>query len=168
MAQVRVPSSDAAKAVHAMTMGGGMAAIVPARLSIVTLGVANVARSVAFYSALGWERCASSMEAIAWFRMTGSYLGIFGADALAEDAAVAPATSRAFGRITLAINVESEDAVAPALDAAVAAGGSLLKPATRADWGGLSGYFADPDGHPWEVAYNPGFPIDGQGRIHIP
>jgi uncharacterized glyoxalase superfamily protein PhnB len=58
--------------------------------------------------------------------------------------------------------------VAPTLDAAVAAGGRLLKPPTRANWGGLSGYFADPDGHPWEVAHNPFFPLDDRGRITIP
>ena len=141
---------------------------VPARISIVTLGVADVARSVAFYSALGWERCVSSQEAIAWFRMTGSYLGIFGAADLAEDAALDAAARGGPGSATLAINVETEEQVAPALAAAVAAGGSLLKPATRADWGGLSGYFADPDGHPWEVAHNPFFPIDAEGRLHIP
>ena len=141
---------------------------VPARISIVTLGVADVGRSVAFYSALGWERCESSQEAIAWFRTVGSYLGIFGRDALAEDAASAGLPQAGFGGVTLAINVEAEDQVDAALAAAVAAGGSLLKPATRADWGGLSGYFADPDGHPWEVAHNPFFPIDAEGRVHIP
>jgi uncharacterized glyoxalase superfamily protein PhnB len=69
--------------------------------------------------------------------------------------------------VTLAINVETEEAVGAALDAAVAAGATLLKPPTRADWGGLSGYFADPDGHAWEVAHNPFFPIDAAGRIRI-
>ena len=142
---------------------------IPARLSIVTLAVADVARSGTFYQSLGWERCASSMDAIAWFRLTGSFLGIFGADALAEDAGLAGATRGRFGGITLAINVETEAAVGAALDAAVAAGATLLKPATRADWGGLSGYFADPDGHRWEVAYNPDFSIDaGTGCVHIP
>ena len=141
---------------------------IPARISVVTLGVADVARSVAFYSALGWERCASSQDAIAWFRTAGSYLGVFGADELAHDAALAGSSRGGFGGITLAINVETEEQVSDSLDAAVAAGGSLLKPATRADWGGLSGYFADPDGHPWEVAHNPFFEIDAEGRVHIP
>lgn len=141
---------------------------VPARLSIVTLAVADVSRSVAFYQALGWQRCSSSMAEIAWFRLTGSYLGLFGAEALAEDAGLAGASRGAFGGVTLAINVATEDEVDAALAAAIAAGATLLKPATRADWGGLSGYFADPDGHPWEVAFNPGFPLDPEGRIHIP
>jgi catechol 2,3-dioxygenase-like lactoylglutathione lyase family enzyme len=137
-------------------------------LSIVTLGVADVARSVAFYESLGWTRCSSSLEAIAWFRLTGSYLGVFERTALAEDAAL-PAEPRApFGGITLAMNVATEAEVGAAIDAAVEAGGRLLKPATRMPWGGLSAYFADPDGHPWEVAWNPSFPLDEDGRITIP
>jgi catechol 2,3-dioxygenase-like lactoylglutathione lyase family enzyme len=141
---------------------------IPARLSIVTLGVADVARSVAFYEALGWERCASSMAEIAWFRLTDTYLGLFGADALAEDAGLPGASRGRFGGITLAINVATEAEVGAALEVAVAAGGTLLKAPKRWDFGMLSGYFADPDGHPWEVAYNPTFPIDDAGRITIP
>jgi predicted lactoylglutathione lyase len=140
---------------------------VPARLSIVTLGVADVARSVAFYERLGWERCASSMAEIAWFRTADSYLGIFGLADLAEDARIEDATRGAFGGITLAINVESASIVDSSLDAAVAAGGTLLKPGTELPFG-YGGYFADPDGHPWEVCYNPGFPIGQDGRITIP
>jgi len=141
---------------------------VPARLSIVTLGVADLGRSVAFYAALGWERASSSSEEIAWFRTADSWLGLFPREELAADAALPADPVAPFGGVTLAICVESEADVAPALDAAVAAGGRLLKPATRADWGGLSGYFADPDGHPWEVAHNPFFPLDAAGRITIP
>jgi catechol 2,3-dioxygenase-like lactoylglutathione lyase family enzyme len=141
---------------------------IPARLSIVTLGVDSVPRAVAFYSSLGWERCDSSMDEIAWFRLTGSYLGVFGRDELAPDASLPVGPGTEFGGITLAINVETEQAVTDALEAAVAAGGTLLKPAERAEWGGFSGYFADPDGHPWEVAFNPGFALDGRGRVTIP
>lgn len=141
---------------------------IPARLGIVTLGVADLARSVAFYEALGWERCTSSSEAIAWFRTADSHIGLFPWHELAEDARL-PAEPRArFGGITLAINVESPEAVGTALEAAVAAGATLLKPATATDWGGTSGYFADPDGHPWEIAHNPFFPIDSDGRLRIP
>jgi predicted lactoylglutathione lyase len=140
---------------------------VPARLSIVTLGVADVARSVAFYERLGWERCASSMAEIAWFRTGETYLGIFGLADLAEDALIEDATRRGFGGITLAINVTSADVVDSSLEAAVAAGGTLLKPGTNLPFG-YGGYFADPDGHPWEVCYNEGFPIDEDGRITIP
>jgi uncharacterized protein len=141
---------------------------IPARLGIVTLGVADLPRSVAFYSALGWERCTSSSEAIAWFRTSDTNVGLFPWHELAEDARL-PAEPRVpFGGITLAINVEAAEDVQPSLDAAVAAGGTLLKPATVTDWGGTSGYFADPDGHPWEIAHNPFFPIGQDGRVHIP
>lgn len=141
---------------------------IPARLGIVTLGVGDLARSIAFYEYLGWERCASSSDAIAWFRTADTNIGLFSWHELAEDAQL-PAEPRArFGGITLAINVDRAEDVAPALEAAVAAGGTLLKPATVLDWGGTSGYFADPDGHPWEIAHNPDFPIGPDGRVHIP
>jgi predicted lactoylglutathione lyase len=140
---------------------------VPSRINIVTIGVSVVGRSAAFYERIGWERCASSMDEIVWFRTAGSYLGIFGLADLAEDAQIEDATRRGFGGITLAINVESPEIVDSSLEAAVAAGGSLLKPGTHLPFG-YGGYFADPDGHPWEVCYNRGFPVDGDGRIHIP
>jgi catechol 2,3-dioxygenase-like lactoylglutathione lyase family enzyme len=141
---------------------------IPARLGIVTLGVADLPRSIAFYDALGWERCGSSSDEIAWFRTADAHIGLFPWHALAEDARL-PAEPRApFGGITLAINVESAPDVAMFLDAAVAAGAALLKPATQMDWGGTSGYFADPDGHPWEIAHNPHFPLGQDGRVRIP
>lgn len=139
---------------------------IPARISIVTLGVADVARSVAFYEALGWQRCASSMVEIAWFRTADSYLGIFGWHDLAEDANLVEPTRGSFGGISLAINIESADAVDAALDEAVAAGGTILKPGTELPFG-YGGYFADPDGHAWEVCYNPTFLIGPGGRITI-
>lgn len=141
---------------------------VPARISIVTLGVTDLARSAAFYEALGWERTSSSDDTICWFRTADSYLGLFGYGSLAEDANL-PVTPRApFGGVTLAISVGSEDAVTAALEEAARAGGTILKPAQRAEWGGFSGYFADPDGHPWEVAFNPSFTIGDDGRVFIP
>ena len=140
---------------------------IPARISIVTLGVADLPRAVAFYEALGWERATASQTGIAWFHTADSNLGLFPIEHLAADANL-PAQRARFGGVTLAINVETESAVAAALAAAVSAGATLLKPATRADWGGVSGYFADPDGHPWEIAFNPGFPIDSDGRLRIP
>jgi uncharacterized protein len=139
---------------------------IPARMSIVTIGVADVARSVRFYQALGWERCGSSMDEIAWFRTADSYLGIFGWHDLAADANLLEPTRGSFGGITLAINIESAEAVDAALDEAVAAGGTLLKPGTELPFG-YGGYFADPDGHAWEVCYNPSFPIGPDGRITI-
>ena len=140
---------------------------VPARLSIVTLGVDDLERSKTFYEALGWEVAGSVGDEICWFRAAGSYLGLFGREALATDAGLRSEPRADFGGITLAINVESEEAVTSAFAAAVIAGARILKPATRTDWGGYSGYFADPDGHPWEVAYNPTFPIGEDGHITI-
>ncbi len=140
---------------------------VPARISIVTLGVDDLTRSRAFYEALGWEVAGSAGDEICWFRTADSYLGLFDRESLAKDASLRSEPRAEFGGVTLAINVESEEAVTAALEAAVTAGGRILKPATRVDWGGVSGYFADPDGHPWEVAHNPSFPIDEQGRITI-
>jgi predicted lactoylglutathione lyase len=139
---------------------------VPARISIVTLGVRDVAHSVAFYEALGWERCASSIDEIAWFGTADTYLGLFGWNHLASDANLVSPTRGSFGGITLAINVETPEAVDEALAEAVAAGGSVLKPGTDLPFG-YGGYFADPDEHPWEVCYNPGFPIGPDGRITI-
>ena len=142
---------------------------VPARISIVTLGVADLERSIAFYEALGWERAASSIEGeICWFRTADTYLGLFGYDELARDADLPAAERGPFGGVTLAICLESERACDDAMDAAVRAGGRVLKRPQRAEWGGYSGYFADPDGHPWEVAHNPHFPIGDDGRITIP
>jgi catechol 2,3-dioxygenase-like lactoylglutathione lyase family enzyme len=140
---------------------------IPARLSIVTLGVDDVTRSRAFYEALGWEVAGAVGEEICWFRTSDSYVGLWGREDLARDAGLRSEPTAEFGGITLAINVENEEAVTAALEAAVTAGGRILKPGTRMDWGGFSGYFADPDGHPWEVAYNPTFPIDEDGRITI-
>jgi catechol 2,3-dioxygenase-like lactoylglutathione lyase family enzyme len=141
---------------------------IPARLGLVTLGVADLDRSVAFYAALGWEHLSSSVDdVIHWFRTADTNLGLFRYEDLAEDAAIATPTRGSFGGITLAINVERPEDVDAGLDAAVEAGGRLLKPAADAVFG-RSGYFADPDGYPWEIAYNPGFPIGEDGRLTIP
>jgi catechol 2,3-dioxygenase-like lactoylglutathione lyase family enzyme len=140
---------------------------VPPRLNIVTLGVDDLARSKAFYEALGWKVAGSSGDEICWFETSDSYLGLFGREALARDASLRAEPRAEFGGITLAICVESEAAVDAAFEAATAAGARILKPAERAEWGGYSGYFADPDGHPWEVAHNPSFPIGEDGRITI-
>ena len=94
-------------------------------------------------------------------------LALYGRDALAEDAHLPP-DGRGFGGITLAHNVRRREDVAAVLAEAEAAGGRILKPAQDVFWGGHSGYFADPDGHPWEVAWNPYFPFDGEGRLALP
>ncbi len=138
-----------------------------ANISFVTLGVADLPRARAFYEALGLTPHPRSNESIAFFDMSGQVFALYAREALAEDAAMHD-TPAGFGGVTLAHNVESADAVQPLIDAAVAAGGTQLRPASEPPWGGLRGYFADPDGHPWEVAWNPGVTIDEDGRAHLP
>ena len=142
--------------------------MIPARLGLVTLGVADLDRSIAFYRSLGWKDCSSSIEGIIhWFRTADTNLGLFPYQELAKDAAIPSPSRGSFGGITLAINVERPEDVDAGLEAAVEVGGSLLKHAADAVFG-RSGYFADPDGYPWEIAYNPGFPIGQDGRLTIP
>ena len=130
--------------------------------------MADLQRAVAFYEALGWERAASSMDEIAWVRIPpDSNLGVSPDPRSPRADANLPPERGPFGGITLAINVETAAEVDRCLAAAVAAGGRLLKPATDAVGGGRSGYFADPDGHPWKVAHNPGFAIAPDGRVAI-
>ncbi len=138
------------------------------RLSLVTLGVADVAASRAFYERLGWTASAASQEGIAFFKAGGAVLALYGRRALAEDARLPDAPAGGFGGIALAHNVRSREEVDTVLAAAVTAGGRLLAPAEEAFWGGYSGYFADPDGYPWEVAWNPGFPLAEDGSIELP
>jgi uncharacterized protein len=137
------------------------------RLSLVTLGVADVARARAFYERLGFKASSASNENVTFFEAGGVVLGLFGRAALAQDAAV-PEAGSGFSGIALAHNARSEAEVDAVLAEAVAAGGRLLKPAHRVFWGGWSGYFADPDGHLWEVAHNPFVPFDAAGRLQLP
>lgn len=134
---------------------------VPARTSLVTLGVADVERAAAFYERLGWARSAASVPGVVAFVPTnGAVLGLWSATELAADLNLAGGEPGAFRGVAIAINVESEAEVDRVLAEAEAAGATIRKPGTRADWGGYSGYFADPDGHAWEVAFNPGWPLE--------
>ena len=137
------------------------------RLSLVTLGVADVARARRFYEAMGFVASGASTDDVTFFSAGGAVLALWGRKALAEDAAV-PDSAPGFSGVALAHNVASEGEVQAVLTEAVAAGGRIVKPAQRAFWGGLTGYFADPDGHLWEVAHNPGFALDAEGRIQLP
>jgi uncharacterized protein len=142
---------------------------IPARVSIVTLGVSDLERSRSFYEALGWEQTSSSVPGVIhWFRTADTYIGLFEYEALAEDGRIPAGSREGLGGITLAINLESDEAVIAAFQEATAAGAAVLKPPQEAVFGGLSAYFADPDGYPWELAHNPGFPIGEDGRITIP
>lgn len=126
------------------------------RISMITLGVSDLERSIHFYEqGLGLPRMDSPPE-VAFFTLNGSWLGLYGRESLAEDAGV-PAAGSGFSGVTLAHNLESEAAVDELMGQAVAAGARLVKPPQKVAWGGYSGYFADPDGHLWEVAHNPLF-----------
>jgi uncharacterized protein len=139
---------------------------VPARLSIVTLGVADLARSIAFYEALGWTRMpGGEPDVIEWFATNGSVIGLFPHDELAADAGVPAEPSSGFRGVTLAMNFASEAEVDAAFADAIDAGATSVKAPIATDWGGFSGYFADPDGHYWEVAYAPGIVLDADGRV---
>lgn len=134
------------------------------RLSLITLGVKDLATSRRFYlDGLGWKQTASSNEHVCFIQMSGMVLGLYGRAELAEDAGL-PNEHSAFGGITLAYNAPSKQDVDAVLAFAVKAGAKLLKPAQDVFWGGYSGYFTDPDGYPWEVAWNPGCRIDAQGN----
>lgn len=141
----------------------------PARVSLVTLGVRDVRAATSFYEALGFERSSASVEgAVTFFRTPGIVLAVWSRDELAADAHQSPGGSGGFAGVALAVNVESREAVDAALATARAAGASIPKPAQPTDWGGYSGYFADPDGHLWEVAHNPGWPLDERGLPQLP
>ncbi|MGB5208836.1 MAG: VOC family protein [Azonexus sp.] len=136
-------------------------------ISFVTLGVRDLARSRAFYRALGWQESAGSKEAVAFFQVGNFAFALFGRDDLAADAGVA-AAGQGFAGFTLAHNVPSEADVDATLQEAVAAGGALVAAGNRAPWGGFRGYFADPDGFLWEVCHNPFFPLDEHGFVRLP
>ena len=138
---------------------------VPARLSIVTLGVADLAVARRFYEALGWQVTANSSDEIVWFITADSLLGLYPRAELAGDAGLATGSSDQFGGIMLGLNVESEALVDSVLADAVAAGARLVGAPVRAEWGGYRGYFADPDGHPWEVLYHPYMGFDEHGSV---
>lgn len=134
------------------------------RLNIVTLGVGDLDRAIRFYrDGLGW-RPSVEMGDFVLFEMGGVALALHPHDLLAEDAGVAPAP-HAFGGVTLAQNVSSREEADRVIASACAAGATLLRAASQKEWGGYSGYFADPDGHPWEIAYNPHFRLDDRGRL---
>jgi len=125
------------------------------RISMITLGVRDLQKSISFYEKLGFPRM-DSPPSVAFFTLNSTWLGLYGRDALAEDAGV-PAEGSGFAGVALAHNVHSDVEVDRVLATAVAAGAKLIKPGQKVFWGGYSGYFADPDGHLWEVAHNPLF-----------
>ncbi|HYQ70511.1 MAG TPA: VOC family protein [Gammaproteobacteria bacterium] len=126
------------------------------RISMITLGVRDLAAAIEFYAhGLGFPRMESPPE-VAFFTLNGTWLGLYGREALAEDATVS-AEGHGFEAFALAHNVDSEREVDEVVSQAVDAGATLVKQPQKVFWGGYSGYFRDPDGHLWEVAYNPFF-----------
>ncbi|MGJ8570378.1 MAG: VOC family protein [Hoeflea sp.] len=138
------------------------------RISLITLGVADVAASTAFYQRLGFKRSSASNDNVTFFHMKGTVLGLFGRDALAADAGVEATGPQGFEAMSLAHNLSSRKAVDSAWDFAIQCGAEPVKKPHEVFWGGYSGYFADPDGHLWELAHNPFMELDGDGHMTLP
>lgn len=138
----------------------------PQRVTLITLGVADLARAKAFYAALGW-RPAQQAEGVAFYQLNGLALGLFGLADLAADQG-RPAAALGTGAVTLAQNFATEAEVDAAFAAALDAGATGLKPPEKVVWGGYSGYWADPDGHVWEIAMNPFWPLGEDGSLTLP
>lgn len=137
------------------------------RLSLVTLGVADLESAARFYEdGLGWKRADSGSDGVVFFQGPGTVIGLYPREALAADVGIDPAGS-GFGGITLAFNARSREEVDAVLAQAVDAGATLMKAAEEVFWGGYSGYFADPDGHLWEVAHNPFWTVEADGGIRM-
>jgi len=136
------------------------------RISMVTLGVDDLARSRAFYEALGWVVAPQSQESVVFLQGRNIVLGLYGRQALAEDAGV-ECTPPGFAGLALAFNVASEAEADRIFELALANGAAGVKPPQKVFWGGYSGYFADPDGHLWEVAHNPFFAMDADGNLRL-
>jgi len=137
-------------------------------LTLVTLGVRDLKRSIAFYEAIGCKRKASSTEGVGFFAAGLVTLAVYPLDAMAKDAGEAGDIAKGFRGVELAWNCRSEKDVDAAIERARQAGATVLKPPQKVFWGGYSAHFADPDGHLWEVAYNPVFPLSSDGRMQIP
>lgn len=137
------------------------------RVTLITLGVADLAAARAFYARLGWQEHGQSQDAVAFFQMQGAVLGLFSLADLAKDQG-RPNAALGTGAMTLAQNFTTEAEVDEAFSAALAAGGTALKTPEKVFWGGYSGYWADPDGHVWEMAMNPFWPLADDGSLTLP
>ena len=135
------------------------------RVSLITLGVSDVAASRAFYERLGW-RATLDLTDVVFFQAGGMVVGLWGRDQLAEDSTVTD--DGGWGGITLAHDVRSPEEVERVIEEARTAGARIGREPAPTPWGGYSAIFFDPDGHPWEVAHNPGFPIAADGSIVLP
>ena len=136
------------------------------RVSLVTLGVTDLARAKAFYEALGWTSGAAPADEVVFFQCGGMILALWGRGELEEDSAVED--TGGWGGMALAHNVRSPEEVDAVIEEARAAGGRIARAGAPTEWGGYSGVFVDPDGHPWEVAHNPHWTIADDGSVKLP
>jgi predicted lactoylglutathione lyase len=136
------------------------------RISLVTLGVADLARSRSFYAALGWH--GQEVEETVFFQAGGQAVGLWSREKLAADAGVPDDGVGGFGGITLAHNVGSREEVDQIVQAAARAGAEVAKAPAETFYGGYAGFFRDPDGHIWEIAWNPGFTLGADGSLTLP
>ena len=136
------------------------------RVSLVTLGVRDLGRARAFYEALGWTTRAAAEDDVVFFQAGGLVVALWDRARLAEDSGVAD--SGGYGGITLAHNVRSSAEVGAVLAEAEAAGATTARAGAETFWGGYSGVFVDPEGHPWEVAWNPRWPLEDDGSVRLP
>lgn len=148
---------------------------IPSRLSLVTLGVTDVEVSTRFYESLGFPLSPASVAGeVSFFRTAGGLLGLYGTEALRADAGLGDGSASsgdattAFHAASLAVNLGSVAEVDSAHEVAVGAGARITKPPQRTEWGGYHFYFADPDGHLWEIAHNPFWPLDERGLPQLP
>ena len=135
------------------------------RVSLITLGVTDLGRARAFYQAMGWQPTAEVADDVVFFQAGGMVVALWGRDKLAEDSAVQD--HGGWGGVTLAYNAGSAGDVDTVIDQARAAGAVIGREPAPTFWGGYSGLFIDPDGHPWEVAHNPGWTLNPDGSISI-
>jgi uncharacterized protein len=136
------------------------------RISLITLGVSDVSRAFAFYQRLGWH--GQEVEETVFFQTGGIAVVLWQQDKLADDAALPRSSGSGFRGVALAHNVRQKDEVDTVIAAAQAAGGTVTRAPADTFYGGYAGYFADPDGHVWEIAYNPGFALSDDGTLTIP
>ncbi|WP_091561393.1 VOC family protein [Klenkia taihuensis] len=136
-------------------------------ISLVTLGTTDLPRARAFYEALGWRESSQSTDEVAFLQGAGTHLGLWSRAELAADSEV-PDDHGGWGGTTLAHNVGSPAEVDAVLAEAAAADGTVLRAGSETFWGGYNGVFADPDGHRWEIAHNPAWPLDDAGRAQLP
>ncbi len=135
-------------------------------MSLITLGVRDLGRARRFYEALGWSSGAAPADDVVFFQTGGSVLALWDRGMLAEDSGVEDGGG--WGGVTLAYNVRSPAEVDEVMGEAERAGARIARPSGATFWGGYSGVFVDPDGHPWEVAHNPDWPLDEDGSVRLP